>query len=453
MEEYSDLLAEQSILGAVILDSETFEDIKGIITPEDFYHVSNRLIFNSMIDIDKDNVAIDIVLLVENLKNKGLLEECGGISYLTKLSTIVPLPSKWKYYCDIVKNMSIKREIKLKLENILKNLKEKDMENIISDLENIKYVAEGVKSYSNLYTSLNQVNTQTKEDKLSTGFLRLDRVLNGLQVGTLCVLTGEPSTGKTTILNQIAAYNLSRGEKALIYSGELPQRKIKGWFVCTAADEKHIYDYMDEYGVTRSGVTAYGVELIDKWTKDKLFVFNDEGKPTLENLTGAIKSLHKETGARLIILDNLMTILADSHSVVDKFQLQTIIVSTLKNLAKKYNLVIILVAHASKKSSENRTPHMFDVSGASEISNLADYVLKLIRTISKSKETGEIINDSTVIWISKNRIEGEQGLGIKLKFDKRRRRFETEDRTELNVKYGYDENEKFEQIGTDDIPF
>lgn len=214
---------------------------------------------------------------------------------------------------------------------------------------------------------------------------------------------------------------------------------------------KYIYEYVDTFGETRWGVTEHGVKLISEWANDKLFIFRDKSKPTLKNIVGSIRSLHRETGARLIILDNLMTMITEK-SYSDKNQKQIEIVSAIKNVAKELGLVIILVAHSNKESTKNKEPHMFDISGASEIPNLADYILKAMRRIEKD-EYGEVIADKTALFISKNRMEGIQGIGVRTYYNKKRRRFETDDRTELNVNYGYDESDNFEQVSADDIPF
>lgn len=452
LEEYSSLQAEQSVLGIVILESNVFEDIQLLISSKDFYYSQNKIIYENMLQLYKEVKKIDLLLLIEKLRNTGLLESVGGISYITRLSTMVCVTSMYKQYCKVIKDMAIKRKIKIELESLLDNLKEKDVSDIVENLERTTEVANNVKSFSSLYTSFGNVNTRNEIEKLSTGFLRVDRALNGLEVGALTIITGEPSTGKTTILNQIIAHNMAKGEKVLMYSGELPQRKIKGWFTVTAANEKHIYEYVDDFGVKRYGVNKQGAELIEKWANDKLYVFNDDSKPSLKNLTGAITSLHRETGARLVVLDNLMTMVTDNVSS-DKYQRQIDIASTMKNLAKKLQIVIILVAHANKESAKNKEPHMFDISGASEVPGLADYILKTMRTIVKDKETGEVIGDQTALYISKNRNEGVQGMGIKTYYNKKRRRFETEDRTELNANYGYDESDKFQQVDVDDLPF
>ena len=94
---------------------------------------------------------------------------------------------------------------------------------------------------------------------------------------------------------------------------------------------------------------------------------------------------------------------------------------------------------------------MFDVLGASEVVNLADYVLHSQRNIIKSKETGEIIADTSGIYISKNRIEGIQGVGMDTIFDKTRKRFYTEGGNELRRDYCY--RSKYEQVKAEEMPF
>ena len=450
MEEYSNLKAEQSILGAIILEPGILEDIKILINQNDFYYIQNALIYKEMLEIEKNNKEIDILILIEKIRSNGLLEEVGGISYLTQLSTVVPACSRYKTYCNIVKELSTKRKIKADVENLLQDLKENDITDTLDRLDRIKDTASDVNAFSSLYKSVSQVNTQRRIEKLSTGFLRLDRALNGLEIGTLMIVTGEPSTGKSTILNQIIAHNISKGEKAFLYSGELPQNKIKGWFTATVVNQEHIFEYVDEYGQERYGVKEYGGQLVDSWAQNKLFIFNDDCKPTLKNLVGAITNLNKEYGVRLVVLDNLMTMITDNF-ITDKNQRQTEIVSCFKNLAKKLGIAIILVAHANKESSKQKEPHLFDISGASEIANLADYVIKTMRKKETKADGSEI--EGTCLFVSKNRITGEQGMAIKTYFNEKRRRFCTDYGNEIEENYGYNVDESFEQVSSDDIPF
>ena len=184
-----------------------------------------------------------------------------------------------------------------------------------------------------------------------------------------------------------------------------------------------------------------------------MFIFNDQEKPSESNLIGSITYLAKYKGVRLVVLDNLMTMITDNPTD-NEYQKQKYLVNNLKNLAKKYELVIILVAHANKKSKENKEPNMFDVSGASEIVNLSDYVLKTVRNVTIDKNTGEEENHNS-IHILKNRIEGIQGVYLKTYFDDMRKRFYTDSAVELEKDFGYNpksKQQKFKEVDAN-IPF
>ena len=232
-----------------------------------------------------------------------------------------------------------------------------------------------------------------------------------------------------------------------MYSGELPQKKLLSWFKRTVAEPEDIQEYVDEYGSAQYGLDIKASDAIKKWSKN-LCILNDDEKPSESNLIGTIKYLVKEKNIRLVVLDNLMTMITDDPGS-DEYKKQKNLVNNLKKLAKKYELVIILVAHANKISAENRIPYMFDVSGAAEIVNLADYVLKAIREIKRDDETNQIISDESCLWIAKNRIEGIQNVPMRMFFDSVRKRFYT-DGTELRKDYGY--KSKYTQVEIE-VPF
>lgn len=143
----------------------------------------------------------------------------------------------------------------------------------------------------------------------------------------------------------------------------------------------------------------------------------------------------------MFILDNLMTLALDAK---DKYESQKELAKNLKNLARKYNLVIILVAHP-KKTNNGDNVDMFDVSGASEIVNLCDYELFTQRIIDD--EEGK---DETYLLITKNRQTGKQKKRLQLHFDDIRKRLYSSP-AELNRVYKYDINEQ--QSMEDIAPF
>lgn len=444
------LEAEQSILGSIIL-GESLEGLKSAnFKAEHFLKEVHKIIYSCMAEIDKKNKPIDIITLIEELRKENLLEEVGGISYITSLSTIVPTTSNIKHYASIVTDLYKKRKLINNLNDTINDIEKIDNEEVINRLDNAKTIMEDTTKYESMFSSFGDIEVKKDTKSLATGFLKLDRALHGLEYGTLTTITGEPATGKSTILNQIMANAISNNEKVFLYSGELPQRKLKAWFNRTVANEEHLKSFVDEYGKEKVYSSNYANDLISKWANDKLFIFNDEQRPSESNLIGSITYLAKYKGVRLVVLDNLMTMITDNPTD-NEYSKQKYLVNNLKNLAKKYDLVIILVAHANKQSKESKNPNMFDVAGASEIVNLSDYVLKSVRKI-KVNEEGEEESENS-IHILKNRIEGIQGVFLRTYFDEYRKRFYTADGKELEKDFGYDESKKFKQVSTSEIPF
>lgn len=444
---------EQSIIGCVLLDNyKSLEIIKDLNLKEnDFFYDDTRVLFNSIMVLAARGEKIDPITLADFLKCENMFESIGGYQKIIGTTTIVTTISNLRYYINKIKELSNKRKVLKEIKEVSADIERMTLSDLQKKLTLMNDTVSDTGRFDNMFTSANNIKEVAKVKSLSTGFNKLDRALHGLEYGTLTVLTGKPATGKSTILNQIIANSLYYKIPVFLYSGELPQKKVMAWFKMTVANSEDIKEYTDEYGATKYGLDVEASKLIQEWSKD-LYIFDDDEKPSEMNLVNTIKYLHKEKGVRLVILDNLMTMIADDP-VSDEYKKQKYLVNNLKNLAKAYNLVIILVAHEKKKNKDDKRNEvdMFDVLGASEVVNLADYVLHSQRNIIKSKETGEIIADTSGIYISKNRIEGIQGVGMDTIFDKTRKRFYTEGGNELRRDYCY--RSKYEQVKAEEMPF
>ncbi len=113
--------SEQSILGSIILDKDAIITVAETIVPGDFYKEAHKIIYESMLSLNSNNEPIDLITLIEELRKEGHLDNVGGISYLTSLSTIVPTTSNVKYYANIVKEKSVMRQL-IKASNEIINL-------------------------------------------------------------------------------------------------------------------------------------------------------------------------------------------------------------------------------------------------------------------------------------------------------------------------------------------
>ena len=445
------LEAEQIVLGGIIQDG-SLNGLEGAnLKPEDYFDESHKVVYAAILKLYKENREINIINLAEQLRKDGVLKSIGGLNAITYLTTIVPHNATIKHCVDIVKDLSNKRKLVDKLTETIENIEKIDNKTIIDDLDEAKNIMADMHKFESMFSNFSDIEVKKDIKALSTGFTKLDRAINGLQYGSLTVLTGEPSTGKSTVLNQIIANTIANNEKVFLYSGELPGWQLKKWFFRTVANEKHLSEFTGQYGAMYEP-SGYAKELINKWVNNKLFVFNDEQKPSESNLIGSITYLAKYKGVRLIVLDNLMTMITDNPTD-NEYKKQKYLVNNLKNLAKKYELVIILVAHANKESRKNITPNMFDVSGASEIVNLSDYVFKTVRDIKKD-DNGNIESEDNFICILKNRNASIQGVSLRTYFDIKRKRFYTDEGDELEKDYGYDlrEQQQFQEVDMD-IPF
>lgn len=444
---------EQSIIGCVLLDNyKSLEIIKDLNLKEnDFFYDDTRVLFNSIMVLAARGEKIDPITLADFLKCENMLESIGGYQKIIGATTIVVTISNLRYYINKIKELSNKRKILREIKEVSTDIERMTLSDLQKKLTLMNDTVSDTGRFDNMFTSANNVKEVTKVKSLSTGFNKLDRALHGLEYGTLTVLTGKPATGKSTILNQIVANSLYYKIPVFLYSGELPQKKVMAWFKMTVANSEDIKEYTDEYGATKYGLDVEASKLIQDWSKD-LYIFNDNEKPSEANLINTIKYLNREKGVKLVVLDNLMTMITDDPTN-DEYTKQKHLANSLKKLAKTYNLVIILVAHEKKKNKDDKRNgvDMFDVLGASEVVNLADYVLHSQRNIIKSKETGEIIADTSGIYISKNRIEGIQGVGMDTIFDKTRKRFYTEGGNELRRDYCY--RSKYEQVKAEEMPF
>ena len=255
-----------------------------------------------------------------------------------------------------------------------------------------------------------------------------DEENGGIEYGTLTVLSGRPSSGKSTLINQIVAECIFQGKKAFIYSGELPNKRLKKWFNRTVSNKEHIeYNYND-IGKKIYNITNEGENLISKWARNNLFIYGEDSKANESNLLGTIEHLYINKGVRLFVLDNLMSMYSDAKDH-NKYNYQERLVKDLSAMAKKYGLIIILVAHPKKEYIIVNKPTMYDVSGAAEIVNYADYVMMTLRIDDNEKFKSGII-------VLKNRINGKQDVTVKLEFSEERKRFYTNE-LELSRDFKY----------------
>lgn len=424
------LSAEQSVLGSILIEPESILVANQFnLCGNDFYHPQHQILYNCIKKMHDSGNAIDFVTLKHSLEKADLLEKAGGVSYFTSLTSAVPTTKNIDYHIKILKELATKRNIYTLISDKAKTIKKMDGQDMIKLANEVKATVLDSPCVDDLFVDASDISLDTTPSpSIETGFAPLDAATSGgLNFGTLTVLTGSPGSGKSTFLNQILANALSLGFNSFLYSGELTAQMALDWFYKTVANPIHLSFGVNSFGKTIK-VTDEGVLQINKWLKDKLFLFSKNAQADETNISTVIEFLAVKKDVKLFVLDNLMTI---ECSGSDKYEKQINVIKSLKNLAKHYNIVIILVAHSNKNSIMRREPHVFDISGASEIANLSDYILNATRD-------NDVENETTILLL-KNRITGLIKKHLQLKFSPDRKRFYTDSKLELERDYGYGE--------------
>ena len=269
--------------------------------------------------------------------------------------------------------------------------------------------------------------------KIETGIASLDEVIGGgMAVGQVVLLTGKRGDGKSTLMSQILCNALDQGESIFAYSGELTDFHFKAWLNMQLAGAGNLTETTDKFGKKRYSVSTEISEKITKWYSGRAYIYNNgaafSSESQLMTVADAVEEAVKRYGVRLVAVDNLMTaVTADKQ--IDLYQMQSNFVGRLKKIAVEYEVVIILVAHPRKQSTQKGKDTFAndDVSGSADVTNKVDIILNYKRATSGS-----------LLEITKNRLYGEIRSGddaLKLFYGEKSKRV-TDTRAERH--YGWE---------------
>jgi archaellum biogenesis ATPase FlaH len=244
-------------------------------------------------------------------------------------------------------------------------------------------------------------------EKLSTGIHKLDVTLNGgLPFGSLVVITGKRGDGKSTSASMINKSALEHGYTTFTYSGEMLAGDVKKWLDFQVAGPNRVIATQHGDFVSYS-LSSPNIERINEWYRERAYIYDTSmisDTPIMRTIETAIRQF----GARVIIVDNLMTAL-DFGGSDDRYAKQSDFCKQMARLAQATETIIILVAHMKKQ--DGTTDGNDKVSGSSDITNLASVVL----SYERSKDLGE---NQRLIKVLKNRQTGRVNFeGITVDYD------------------------------------
>ena len=278
-------------------------------------------------------------------------------------------------------------------------------------------------------------------DGFEVGIKELDKELMKIFTGGVTLLTGLPSAGKTTFLNQVVLRAMDSGYKTFLFSRELLNGMSKGWFSQVAAGRRNMHrlDLPNkdiEFWVTNDDAK----EEITKYYDDSFFIYKDEEENTEDKLFESMELCATKKGLRLFIIDNLMTVQLNA-STTDTNKAQTDFMNRLIKFSMKYDVAVVCIAHP-RKIQGGADIGLFDVAGSQNIVNLATRTigLKRVKDEDKDNPSNKYYGYDVIISIIKDRIFGST-KEIPVHYDKIDRRFFS-NYEEFDWVYGWDMKNK-----------
>ena len=399
--------AEQSVLGAMIVNKEAINTAIEIIRPDDFYKEANKEIFEAIIVLFNKNEPVDLITLSEELKQRGTLENIGGVTYIANLSSSVATTANTKYYCKIVEEKSILRRLILSSDEIMTKAYEdsEEVEVIIEKAEkNIFDITQGShrEGFSPISEVLLSSFAQIEERAankgaltgLTTGFTDLDNKISGLQKSDLVLLAARPSMGKTALGINIATNSALKGNASVaIFSLEMSKEQLVQRII-SATSHVNLQKIISGNLVDDEWIQV--VNSMAPLSQMSIFIDDTAGISLME-MKAKCRRLKIEKGLDLVLVDylQLMTI---GNSQESRQQEISAISRGLKGLAKEMECPVIALSQLSR-APELRSDHrpiLSDLRESGAIEQDADVVMFLYRDEyydqeSEKKNIGELI--------------------------------------------------------------
>ena len=404
------LEAEQSVLGAILIDPTCMDHLAGILSAEDFMLEEHKDVFTAMQKMYLRSKTIDVVTLLDELVRDGVYDEAGGKDYIRLISDIVPSAANVKDYAEIVRDKSMLRALIGACDDItaMAYSEQEDTAHLVEMAEQkIFSVAEGRenKGFTHIRDALVQVYdrlhllAENKAEALGmpTGFSGLDRVLVGLGKSDLVLVGARPGMGKTSFAVNLATYAAANTKKSVcIFSLEMSAEQLITRVMSSEA-------LIDSYRL-RSG------ELTDEdWDKlahaasrlSECDILIDD--TTGITVTGMKAKLRRVKNLGMVVIDYLQLMQSDRR-IDNRVQEVAEISRGLKLLAKELQVPVICCAQLSRgpESRTDKRPMLSDLRDSGAIEQDADIVLFLYRDEYYKSEKDEPQNIAEVI-VAKNR--------------------------------------------------
>lgn len=406
------LEAEQTVLGALMIDSTAIEKTLNIITAEDFYYEANSEIYDAIKTVYQFDIPVDIITVSDELKKRGKIDYVGGLEYLAGLTENIVTTKNISAYLNIIKEKSVLRKlINVANELIEKGYKESDEVQNLIDLAESRIFALAQNRGSNdfsmvrdvLLTVFNQLEERAKIKGsitgINTGYKDLNRMTAGLQRSDLILLAARPAMGKTSLALNIAMNAAKSGSSVALFSLEMSK-------------EQYVQRLISLESLVESTKLRTGALEDDDWlslanvmnsiSESDMFI-DDTASISLFDLMSKCRRLKIDKGLDLVIIDYLQLMSYGGRSESRQQEISSIS-RGLKQLARELNCPVVALSQLSRAVEQrpDHRPILSDLRESGAIEQDADVVMMLYRDEYYHKEESDKKGIAEVI-IAKHR--------------------------------------------------
>lgn len=410
--------AEQAVIGSFIIDNSLAADVLPSLLIEDFYSPSHRTIIETLIEMVRTNVTIELITLVDKLERENMLNGVGGLSYINSMVMSIPSVANFKVSYEIVKRDSV-------LRRLIKSCSEIIDDCYISQDSNLTVVEAEKKIYdiSRQYSTNEIVNVKDVTAKvyqriadlssnpdmfkgIRTGLSKFDAITNGLRAGELIVLAARPGVGKSSMAMNIAEQASYQNKISLVFSLEMPADQIVQRLMCSVGS----------FSMTKasSGKNIKDFEYVSLW-QAKLsldaqasILIDDSSVVTPAEILAKCRRVKAKYGLDLVIVDYIQLMNSGNRRNENRQQEISEITRFLKIIAKELKVPIIALSQMSRsiEMQGTRKPVLSDLRESGAIEQDADVVAFIHKP--KDEKEGQVTSqvygaDELTLIIAKNR--------------------------------------------------
>ncbi len=383
------LEAEQSVLGAILLDSSCIDKVAEILPRPEYFHLGNhKLIYETLLDMFTQGRTIDFVTLLEELKKNSVFNDSNGKTYLMELAQIVPSISNVENYASIVRDNYDVRTLIITARDIIEDATQGtyDASVLIDSAEQKIFDIRRGKSMQGLqrvnesiietFDRLDALNSDSQNlyRGIPTGIKDLDDTITGLNRSDLILLAARPGMGKTSFALNIARHvAVKESKKVAFFSLEMTREQLTSRLLST---EAMVHGVKLRTGKLEEDEWIRLIEAGDILSKTKLY-FDDTPGITVPEMKAKLRRLKD---VDLVVIDYLQ-LMSSAKRIDNRVQEISEITRNLKIMAKEINVPVITLSQLSR-ASEQRAEHrpmLSDLRDSGSIEQDADIVLFLYR--------------------------------------------------------------------------